>query len=179
MQGETINICICEGAAERAIIERLLEWDCLIFTKEQLMDRAILDKRYRNAKNLENEYLNKYFGEYKIRIYRILDSKKEASCFRLSRKFQDNVEIVNAITSPEIEMLVIIAEGKYDEYTNKYGGGRNKLLPNEYLKQKLGFSNVKSYEFVYSYFKDKVTLLETLKKYSRGKTNSIYDLLKL
>ncbi len=43
--------CICEGAAEQAIMERLLEFDLLSFAEKQLLERKIL--RCRSAKNFE------------------------------------------------------------------------------------------------------------------------------
>lgn len=44
--------CICEGAAEQAIIELLLDNGKLIFTRDNLLDGEIL--RCRSAKTLKN-----------------------------------------------------------------------------------------------------------------------------
>jgi len=44
-----IVACICEGSAEQAIMELLLESNKLIFDSEQLLDEEII--RTRSAKN--------------------------------------------------------------------------------------------------------------------------------
>ena len=49
--------CICEGAAEQAIIELLLDNGRLIFTRDNLLDGEIL--RCRSAKNFEKQHLRK------------------------------------------------------------------------------------------------------------------------
>lgn len=36
--------------------------------------------------------------------------------FKLSKTYEHKVQVVNVITAPEIEMLIICAEGKYREY---------------------------------------------------------------
>lgn len=50
----------------------LLENDCLIFSKEDLLEEEIL--RCRSVKNFRRDYLNKATVE-KIKVYRILDSQ--------------------------------------------------------------------------------------------------------
>ena len=37
--------CICEGGAERVILELLLEQDKLIFSKEELLEEEIINSR--------------------------------------------------------------------------------------------------------------------------------------
>lgn len=92
-----------------------------------------MDKRYRNPRYFENDFLSKSFGGSKI-IYRILDSKKQASKFALSKAYQRYLRVVNAITSPEIEMMYIISKDYFDEYSRKYKTGPKKLKPSEYVK---------------------------------------------
>lgn len=46
----------------------------------------------------------------KISVVRILDSRREN--FKLSRAYRDKVDVINIITAPEIEMLIIFSEGK-------------------------------------------------------------------
>ena len=40
---------------------------------------------------------------------KILDSRREE--FRLSKAYEQKIDVVNVITAPEIEMLIIHAEG--------------------------------------------------------------------
>ena len=144
MTEEVYIACICEGAAEEAIIDILLDNDKLIFSRKDMIEEDPI--RCRGAKNFEREYLNKSFSK-KIRIYRILDSKREK--FKLSDAYKDKVEVINVITSPEIEMLVIISENKYNEYKN------------------LKFKNVKSEKFITHYFSDVTKLISAIKEYRR------------
>ena len=69
-----IVACICEGSAEQAIMELLLDAIKLIFDNEQLLNEEIIGTR--SAKNFEQRYLRKGFDK-KIIILRILDSRKE------------------------------------------------------------------------------------------------------
>ena len=66
--------CICEGGAERAILDLLLDHRKLIFSREDLLEEQVL--RCRNAGEFEKRYLSKGF-EGKITVYRILDSRRE------------------------------------------------------------------------------------------------------
>ena len=66
--------CLCEGAAEQAVIELLLDAEKLIFTRDEMLEGEPL--RCRSASKFEAKYLRKGFSE-KITIYRILDSRRE------------------------------------------------------------------------------------------------------
>lgn len=50
----------------------------------------------------------------KFFILRILDSDKEK--FNLKKEYKPNCAIYNIITAPEIEMLIIINEHKYEQF---------------------------------------------------------------
>ena len=126
MRKPDLIACLCEGSMEQAIMEILLDNNRLIFEREQLLEEEIL--RCRSAKNFERDYLNKTTNEM-ITVYRILDSTNEN--FKLSGPYLKRVTVVNIITAPEIEMLVIHAEGKYDDYSRK------RMKPSDYVKQHL------------------------------------------
>lgn len=49
--------CLCEGNAEKAVIDILLENDLLKFRKKQLLEEKSL--KIRNAKTFANTYLGK------------------------------------------------------------------------------------------------------------------------
>lgn len=148
--------CICEGSAEKAIINLLLECDKLIFNKKQMIDRQII--QCRDAKSFENKYLKKGF-KHKITVYRILDSRREK--FKLSKAYEDKIEVVNVITAPEIEMLIIINENKYEDYK------KSRLKPSIYCKSYLKYKNVKNYKFIEEYFADINILIKCLSEYKR------------
>jgi len=148
--------CICEGSAEQAIVELLLDNNKLTFNSEQLLEEEII--RTRSAKEFEKRYLRKGFDKT-ITVLRILDSRSES--FRLSKAYVDKVSVIDIITAPEIEMLIICSEGKYKEFK------KSKMKPSEFCKIALKFSSVKSYDFVKDYFSDTDKLIKSIHEYRR------------
>lgn len=59
--------CICEGGAERAIIDLLLDHHKLIFERTDLIDEEVL--RCRCARDFEKNHLKKGFSEKIVRQY--------------------------------------------------------------------------------------------------------------
>ena len=164
--------CICEGGAETAIMNMLLDQNKLIFSRDELLEGEIL--KTRKGKNFETRYLKKDFAG-KIKVYRVLDSRREN--FKISKAYQHKVEIVNVITAPEIEMLIICNEGKYLDFEK-----RKNMSPSEYCKSILKMKNVKSVSFVKEYFSDISVLEKSLYEYKRiskvrKDEKTIYDLL--
>lgn len=169
--------CICEGGAERAIMDLLLDNHKLIFEREDLIEEEVL--RCRKGKEFEERYLRKGFLE-KITIYWIHDSRSEK--FNLSKAYAHKVDIKNVITAPEIEKLIICNEGRYKEY-EKEKRKNPKLKPSTYCKVNLKYNDVKSYDFVKEYFSDMQVLVNALHEYRRiskvrGNEMSIWDLLR-
>ena len=124
-------MCIAEGSAEQAIIDILLD-NMLIFSREQLIEEKVL--RCRSAESFESRYLRMGF-EGTITVFRILDSRREK--FRLSKAYQHKVDVINIVTAPEIEMLVVLKEGRYSDYRKSHH------KPSQYCKEILRYRNVK------------------------------------
>ena len=104
--------CICEGKAEQAVMDILLNKDLLIFSREDLLDHKLIT--YRGAQKFQDRYLKMNYKN-KISVIRILDSRTEN--FKLSKAYKDKVDvIINVLTTPEIEILIIYSEGKYQEF---------------------------------------------------------------
>lgn len=164
--------CICEGSAEAAIIDILVDNNLLIFSREEMLDEKVI--RCRSAKKFEERYLRKGFDS-QISIVRILDSRRED--FRLSKAYVQKIDVVNIITAPEIEMLIIHAEEAYDRF--KSSGKK----PSDFCKVDLCMHNVKTYDFVKDYFSNPQILINAITEYRR-KANipkgeySLFDLLK-
>ena len=155
---------------EKAILEILLDNDKLIFSKDQLLEEEIL--RCRSAKNFERDHLNKTTTE-KITVYRILDSRKEQ--FKLSGPYQPRVRVINIITAPEIEMLIIHAEEQFDKYN------RSRLSPSDFVKQELKLKKSKTYHFAKHYFSDSDLLVKAIRAYkqkSAHREHTLADLLR-
>ncbi|MCM1143570.1 MAG: hypothetical protein NC318_09970 [Blautia sp.] len=146
--------CICEGASENAIMDILLDNGLLIFTREEMLEEEVL--RCRNAKRFEEKYLRKGFAD-KITVIRILDSRREK--FKLSKAYERKVDVINVITAPEIEMLIILREDKYKEF--KKSGKK----PSDFCKEDLNMPGVKAYDFVKNYFRDSDKLVAAIKRY--------------
>ena len=53
--------CICEGSAESAIIDTLVDNDLLIFSRDEMLDESVI--RCRSAKRFEERYLRKGFDD--------------------------------------------------------------------------------------------------------------------
>lgn len=148
--------CICEGAAESAIIDILVDHDLLIFSRSEMLDERVI--RCRKASNFEERYLRKGFDD-QISVVRILDSRGEA--FRLSRAYARKIAVINVITAPEIERLIILSEGTYEQFK------RSGKKPSDFCKIDLRMRNVKSYEFVKRYFSNPEILVHAIKEYRR------------
>jgi hypothetical protein len=148
--------CICEGAAEAAIVDILVDNDLLIFSRNEMLDESVI--RCRSAKRFEERYLRKGFDN-QISVIRILDSHREE--FRLSKAYQHKVDVINVVTAPEIEMLIIHNEGAYEQF--KKSGKK----PSDFCKTDLRMGDVKSYDFVKTYFGNPETLIRAIKEYHR------------
>ena len=169
---ESYKAVLCEGAAEQAIMNVLLDYDSLIFKKEELIEEKPL--RIRSVSHFEASYLRKNFKD-KISIIRILDSRNEN--FKISKAYKHKINVINIITAPEIEMLIILNEGKYSEFK------KSNKKPSKFCKENLKMKDLKSYDFVYSYFKDPKMLISAINAYSRishiqKSEYSLRDLLK-
>ena len=147
--------CIAEGAAETAIIDILVDHHLLIFDREEMLDEQVL--RCRSASAFESRYLRKGFSG-KITVYRILDSRREN--FRLGKAYEHKVDVINVVTAPEIEMLIILNENRYDDFK------KSGMKPSEYCVTVLKLQHVKSYDFVKQYFSDPSVLIAAMKKYT-------------
>lgn len=164
--------CICEGNAEQAVMDLLLENDKLVFTTDMLLDDEII--RCRAASEFERRYLRTNPNK-SITVLRILDSRREK--FNLSNAYRDKIKVINVLTAPEIEMLIIISEDKYNDFKKK------SIKPSEYCKSVLKYKSVKSYKFVYDYFSDIEKLMNSIIEYKRISKikkgeNTLLDLLK-
>ncbi|WP_303824613.1 hypothetical protein [Abiotrophia defectiva] len=166
--------CMCEGGAETAIMDILLDNDLLIFNREQLIDETVIPRT--SVRTFEKNYLRREYDN-KVLVLRVIDSRNEQ--FNLSKAYRHQVvDVINVITAPEIEMLIIVSENKHKEFCNS-----EIKKPSVYCKSILKLKDVKSPEFIKEYFSDVKRLVDSIIEYHRvheQKHNeaSIYDLLK-
>ena len=168
----TYIACIAEGGAETVIIDILLDNHLLIFERERLVDESVLSCR--SAEEFERRYLRKGF-DGKITVFRILDSRREN--FKLGKAYQNKVDVINIVTAPEIEMLIILNEDKYDAFK------KSGMKPSQFCKAELGFRDVKTRSFVSKYFADSTVLVSAIKKYAevskiQRHEHTLYEMLK-
>ena len=154
MELANYKACICEGSAENAIMDILLDYNLLIFNREEMIEEEVI--RCREGKKFEQKYLRKGFKD-KISVIRILDSRHEN--FKLSKAYADKVDVINVVTAPEIEMLIIFNEDKYKEF--KKSGKK----PSSFCKEDLKMTEIKSYDFVKNYFSNPMVLVDAIRKY--------------
>ena len=97
--------------------------------------------------------------------------------FNVSKPYKEKIEIVNIVTSPEIEMLIICNENMYEEYCKV----KSNLTPSNFCKQYI--SNLKynkKMDDIYDYFDTPEKLVRAIKLYhEKHKTRSKYTLLDL
>lgn len=169
---------MCEGPNELEIINILLEHNKLKFAEDDLLTMEAFHARQINgivkiAINLYNE------GE--IVVLRIGDTLTD----KLNIKgYEDKIKDVhNICTKPEIEMLLIIAEGRMGEYNKVSTKMKPKTFAKENIKCKRQRYN-NSTKFYRDYFENNVDLLvDAIMEYKRikkHKKNEYYlaDLLK-
>ncbi len=142
-----------KAPAEQVIINILLDNNKLIFDRKDLLEEDVL--RSRSGQKFEQQYLRKGF-EDKITVLRILDSRNEN--FKISRAYQHKIDVINIITAPEIEMLIICNENKYEDYK------KSKKKPSSYCKEDFTtIKMLKSKTFITEYFEDVDSLINAIK----------------
>lgn len=174
--GDYFIICICEGRAEEEVINWLLDEEKLLFKRSDLVGKNRYKiTRIRKAKKIESEILNFDFDKPVV-IFRILDSKNEK--FEFGKLYKERYSVINYITNPEIEILMITIRGDLHKYTTKH----SKQKPSEYAKTQYRIKNIKQSGVFYDFFDGEIDLLlESLEEHKskKGKDHlTIFDLLK-
>ncbi len=154
-------------------MEILLENNLLIFSKEELIDEEIL--RCRKAEDFKKQYLNKRYDD-QISVIRVLDRENEKFEIK-NAAYRAKIDVVNIVTSPEIEMLIICSEGEYEEYCKV----KSKMSPSAFCKQYLPeLKYDKKYETVKAYFNTPEKLVNAIKLYhQKHQSKGQYTLLDL
>lgn len=153
-------LCFYEGNAEKAILDILLDNDLLWFSRDQLVPDPKPLLRC-SVEKVQTRYLRTDYGEEGVTIIRVIDSSNEE--FKLKAAYQRQVkEVLTILTKPEIEILVIINEGKHKDFW------RSKIKkPSDYCKQVLGLKNVKTEKFIHDYFDEPQKLVDAIREYDR------------
>ena len=171
-------ICSCEGAAEKAIVDLLLDNGKLCFNRSALIDGECT--RIRTGNKIGETFLTRAYNK-NIIILRILDREKEKFSLPKVYVLNRNIEIISVVTKPEIEILHIIAEGLFEDF-QRATKRQNDLHPSEFFqdyatKHFRRKTNIKTAEFVYNFYSNNIPkLIDTIKIYHRQTHQSSYDL---
>lgn len=159
-------LVMCEGPNEKAVVEMLLDAGCLKFSRDDLVGLNVYHARQLTAPVIKTN-LSIYTGEFAV--YRIGDSLTDR--FPVPADYQDRIkEIRKFCTKPELEMLLIIAEGKEAEF-EKVKAGKHRMKAKDFSKANIVHNRVRynnSTQFYLDYFgTDIERLMKVIKKYKQ------------
>lgn len=171
---------MCEGANEEKLLELLLDNRCLKITRDDLIGR-----RPYHIRGLDNPFIKSELRRYnsEVLIYRIGDKQNDK--LKIPNELKDivlNKNIYKYCTKPELEVLLIINDGKYKDFL------KSGKSPKEYAKENIKL-NKRYYDnstlFYEDYYGGKrikllVSNIKEYKKLKRHKSDEYYlfDLLK-
>lgn len=122
-------LVMCEGPNEKAVVDMLLEAGCLEFSEDDLVGLTVYHARQLTSPIIKTA-LSIYTGEFAV--YRIGDSMTEN--LPVPADYQGRFEGARKFcTKPELEMLLIIAEGKEAEF-EKVKAGKRRMKPKDFCK---------------------------------------------
>lgn len=159
-------LIMCEGPNELEVVKILLRHNCLKITSDDLLNLVPYHARQIKTSGAVQNALNLYPGE--VTVLRIGDS--------LSEKLQIPKEYAGKIvaqekycTKPELEMLLIIAEGMTKEFDKVKSKVRPKAFAKEHIKCGRRFYKNDT-AFYTEYFEKNVEcLVYCIKEYKRIK----------
>lgn len=154
---------ICEGKCEENILNMLLDQELLIFDRTRLIDEKVLSGQFRNATKFTQKYLT--FGfENPITIILVLDKSQKLN---INKNYQHQVkEQILVITRPEIEMLMIVAKGLYNEFQKV----KSNKKPSEFLAEEFKKTKIKSSKFIHEFYNE-YDLVDAIKEYHSLRPN--------
>lgn len=106
-------LMMCEGSNELEIMEILLKNNCLKYSRDDLLGLRPYHARQIEKSSIVKTELNLYLGE--IKVFRIGDSLNEQ--LKIPKDYKGRIiNVEKYCTKPELEMLLIIAEGMIDAF---------------------------------------------------------------
>ena len=175
----------CEGKCEAVIMKRLLENDRLVLSADEVVHDDEHGTPYtllRKAPDIERTFMGVEYDKGPLLIARIVDS--DPGSFVLSRARRNDAIVRDFVTSPEIEALTLIKEGRYDDWRRRHHGKGRQLNASNYCVQVLGMSQVKQYRFLLDYWSDVNELVACILTYQskqgkrKDRTLGLADLLR-
>lgn len=157
-----MKIAACEGKSELILIQHLIERGVFFAKAEELLDDRPIHMRQLKE---QAPIINALDINVDIEVYRIGDTQKDLydlSGFEARKK---KIKIFKICTKPEIEILIIIAEGLFQDYCKK------RLSPKEYVK-----IYIKKYKSIEKYIEthDIIPAIKEYKKLKLHKKGELY-----
>ncbi len=161
------RLIMCEGPNELEIMRILLEHNKLIFGEDELIGLTPYHARQIAGNAQVRTELNIYPGN-DVLVMRVGDVQNER--LKIPADYKEKiVNIEKYCTKPELEMLLIIAEGLVSEYEKV----KSSEKPKDFAKKNIRFKRKKydnSTQFYKDYFGDRPdVLVEAIKEYKRIK----------
>lgn len=148
-------LIMCEGPNEKAIIDILLQNNCLKITEDDLLGLTPYHARQIKSSAQVRTELNLYPGE--VTVYRIGD--KQSDTLKIPSEYKEKIiKVEKFCTKPELEMLLIIAE----KLTGAYEKVKSNVKPKDFAKSNIKYGKRKydnSTSFYIDYFGDNPDLL--------------------
>lgn len=156
---------ICEGSMERVIMETLLASQSLVFDEEQVIPDIATGRAtipLRSADKFADTYLTMEW-DAQVVVIRVLDSLRER--FVLPKAYRD-MPVYSFHTRPEIEHLVILAEGQEGAWQS-YSQKQKNAKPSGFCRSVLGYTDVKREDWARVYWQDPDDLRNAIREYHR------------
>lgn len=124
-------LIMCEGPNELEVIKILLEHDCLKISADDLLNLVPYHARQIKSSGVVQTALNLYPGE--VTVLRIGDALNDK--LQIPREYAEKIVAEEKYcTKPELEMLLIIAEGLEKEFEKVKSKVKPKTFAKEHVK---------------------------------------------
>lgn len=159
-------LIMCEGPNEKAIIDMLLDAGKMKYTRDDLLGLTPYHARQLNSSAVKGN-LNLYPG--KVCVLRVGDTMTDK--LKIPPEYRDKIDSVEKYcTKPELEMLLIHAEGLEKEF-EKVKSGKKRMKAKDFCKENVVYNRTRynnSTQFFLDYFGDSIeTLTDAIKTYHK------------
>lgn len=157
---------MCEGPNGKAVVEMLLDAGRLKFSKDDLVGLNVYHARQLTSSIIKTN-LSIYTGDFKV--YRIGDTLTDK--LSVPPDYRERIKGIRKFcTKPELEILLLIADGKDAEF-EKVKAGKDRKGPKSFCKANVVYNHKRydnSTQFYLDYFGSDIDLLVTaIKKYKQ------------
>lgn len=160
-----MKLVMCEGPNELAVVNILLDSNKLTFSQDELLGLRPFHARQITGSAIVRTELDLYPG--RVDVLRIGDTLTDK--LTIPQDYSDKIASeTRYCTKPELEILLILAEGLEHEF-DKVRAGRNRQSPKEFAKEHIRLGH-KRYNNSTKFYKDYFgpqpeVLVQAIRKY--------------